>query len=111
MDSEKIRDVIVNLLINAMEAVEPLTGKIIVCTELDGLNHQIILRVSDNGPGIEDTNIIFEPFHSTKGSAGAGLGLTIARQIIQKHGGTLNAQSRLNEGATFTVCIPIHTSG
>lgn len=109
VDPEKIRDVVMNLVINAIEAVAPETGQVHVQTELDLCGGQLILQVSDNGPGIEDTNAIFEPFHSTKNNVGAGLGLTIARQIVQKHGGSLNAQSHPNEGATFTACIPIHT--
>jgi signal transduction histidine kinase len=109
MDSDKIRDVVMNLLINAIEAVEPRTGQVIVHTELDDRGQQVILRVSDNGHGIEDTSVIFEPFYSTKDNVGAGLGLTIAHKIVQKHGGTLNAQSLPGEGSLFTACIPINT--
>jgi len=107
LDAEKMRDVVINLLVNAIEAVEPNTGQILVQTELDKDGQQVVLRVSDNGKGIENTDPIFEPFYSTKDNVGAGLGLTIAQKIVQKHGGTLCAQSLPDEGAVFTVCIPM----
>ena len=110
LDTEKMQDVIMNLLINAIEAVEPKTGQIVVHTESDCDGQHVILRISDNGPGIADTNIIFEPFHSTKDNVGAGLGLTIARRVIQKHGGALEAKSLPGKGAMFTVRIPARTS-
>ena len=108
MDSEQMGDVVMNLLINAIEAVEAKTGRVTVSAELDAKSQQVILRVSDNGGGIEDTDRIFEPFYSTKPNVGAGLGLTITRQIIQNHAGTIAAKSVPNEGAVFTVCIPIN---
>ena len=109
MDAEKMRDVIMNLLVNAIEAVEPETGQVIVRTELDRDNQRVVLRVSDNGKGIENTGSIFEPFYSTKDNVGAGLGLTIAHKIVEKHGGTLTAKSLPGEGATFKVYIPMNT--
>ncbi|MHC4905073.1 MAG: sensor histidine kinase [Planctomycetota bacterium] len=108
IDPDKMRDVVMNVLINAIEAVEPETGQVVVSTELDKNNQQVVLRVGDNGPGIEDTGIIFEPFRSTKDNVGAGLGLAIARHVIQKHHGTIEAQSAPGEGAVFTVCIPVN---
>lgn len=109
MDSDKIRDVVMNLILNAIEAVEPKTGHIAVRTESADREKKIIFCVRDNGPGIVDTSIIFEPFHSTKGNVGTGLGLTIARKIVQKHGGTIEAQSLPGEGSVFTIRLPLHT--
>jgi len=106
VDPEKMQDVIMNLLINATEAVVPKTGQVIVHTERDRDGEHVILRVSDNGPGIEDTCVIFEPFHSTKDNVGAGLGLTIAQKIVHKHHGTIDVQSLPDEGTIFTVRIP-----
>ena len=96
-----------NLLINAIEAVEPKTGKVTVEAKLDEKTQQAILIISDNGPGIEYISVIFEPFYSTKDNIGAGLGLAIARNIIQKHGGTLEVKSPPQKGAIFTACIPV----
>lgn len=107
MDPEKMRDVVMNLLMNAIEAVESKTGQVQIQTELDQHSRQMILRVSDNGHGIEDTSVIFEPFQSTKGNVGTGLGLTITQHIIQKHGGTIEAQSPPDKGSIFTVRIPM----
>jgi len=107
MDAEQIRDVVMNLLINAIEAVEAGTGQVTVDTELDAKSRQVILRVSDNGPGIENIDQIFKPFHSTKPNVGAGLGLTITRRIVQKHTGTIVVKSSPNEGTIFTVRVPI----
>jgi signal transduction histidine kinase len=108
VDPDQMQDVIMNLLINAIEAVPPRTGQVVVHTELDSPNRQAVLRVSDNGPGIDDTRMIFEPFHSTKTNVGAGLGLTIARKIIGRHGGTIDVQSLPEEGSIFTVRLPLH---
>ena len=107
LDREKMQDAIMNLLLNAIEAVEPESGQVIVRTEVDSRHQQAILHITDNGCGIEDVNVIFKPFYSTKSNIGAGLGLTIARQIVERHGGTLNAQSRAGNGTTFTVKLPI----
>jgi two-component system, sporulation sensor kinase E len=105
MDMTKMQDVIMNLLINAIEAVEPETGQVIVSTEWN--REQAILRISDNGGGIENAEKIFEPFYSTKPNTNAGLGLTIAQKIIQNHRGTIQAQSR-TDNTVFTVSLPIH---
>lgn len=105
MDPEQMQDVVMNLLLNAMEAVPPQRGQVVVRTELDA-SGQVTLQVIDNGPGIENVSIIFEPFYSTKPNVGAGLGLTIARKIVRMHGGSLEVQSLLGEGSIFTVRIP-----
>jgi signal transduction histidine kinase len=106
IDADQIQDAIINLLINALEAVESKTGRIVVQTESDEISQQAILRVSDNGKGIDNPDQIFTPFYSTKSNAGAGLGLTIAKNIIESHHGTIQAQN-LDEGSVFTVRIPL----
>ena len=106
MDAEQIADVVMNLLLNAIEAVDANTGKVTIRTEPDREGEHIILSVSDNGPGIEDTSIIFEPFHSTKSNTNTGLGLTIARKIVENHAGTIEVQSAPGKETTFTVRIP-----
>lgn len=106
IDPDQMQDVIMNLLLNAIEAVPQQTGQVIVHTEQDDVAKEIILRVSDNGKGIEDVRSIFEPFHSEKPHVGTGLGLSIAKKIIQLHQGTIQVQSLLGEGSIFTVKIP-----
>ncbi|MEA3367550.1 MAG: HAMP domain-containing sensor histidine kinase, partial [Planctomycetota bacterium] len=76
-------------------------------TEQDDANNEVILRVSDNGKGIEDTETVFEPFHSEKLHAGTGLGLSIAKKIVEMHSGSIDVQSLPGEGSIFTVRLPI----
>jgi signal transduction histidine kinase len=107
VDPDQMQDVIMNLVMNAIDAVGA-NGEITVHTELDRQAGQAVLRVSDNGKGIEDTEIIFEPFHTDKPNVGTGLGLTIARKIVQMHKGTIEAQSVPGEGSIFTVRLPVN---
>ena len=106
MDAEQMTDVVMNLLINAIEAGDANTGEVTVRTELDSGGAHIILSISDNGPGIENAEKIFEPFYTTKSNLGTGLGLTIARKIVENHAGTIEIQSAPGQGAIFTVRIP-----
>ena len=108
-DAEKIKGVILNLLLNAMEAVEP-GGHIEIATATpagDAGCNDVTVSVSDNGCGIskEDWPRIFYPFYSTKGG-GSGLGLAIASNIVAAHGGKIEVTSGESEGATFTVTLP-----
>ncbi len=108
-DPEQLKEVLVNLIVNACEAMG--RGGRIVISEEHGLVEPIgpvaILRVSDNGPGIP-TDIqdeVFQPFFSVK-EEGTGLGLSIAARIVEKHGGRLDLQSQEGRGATFTIALP-----
>ena len=107
IDPDQVQDVVMNLVLNAIEAVPQQTGQVTVHTEQDDSTKEVILRVSDNGKGIEDIRTIFEPFHSEKPHVGTGLGLSIAKKIIQMHQGTIEVQSLPGEGSIFTVRIPI----
>ncbi len=103
-DSELIEMVLINLVKNAMEAVtEREEAHIIVCAYADTYG-RITIEVNDNGPGIipEALEKIFIPFYTTK-KTGSGIGLSLSRQIMQMHGGTLKADSVVNEGTTFTL--------
>lgn len=112
LDADGIYDVVLNLVLNAIDAVSDRTGVVNVTTELDSANGLLILRVSDNGPGIEDTEAIFEPFQSAKARVGTGLGLPIARKIVTQHGGAIKVDSMPGQGATFTITLPIrHLEG
>ncbi len=107
VDPDQMQDVVMNLILNAIEAVDPQTGQVTVHTELQSEPRELVLRVSDNGKGIEDMETIFEPFHSEKPHVGTGLGLSIAKKIIQMHKGTIDVQSLPGEGSIFTVQIPV----
>lgn len=106
LDPDRMQDVILNLTMNAVEAVEPGKGNVTVATEIDHDKNMLILRVSDNGPGIDDLSNLFEPFFSTKGQMGVGLGLAIVRKIVVQHKGSVDAQSIPGQGTTFTVRLP-----
>jgi two-component system, NtrC family, sensor kinase len=105
----EIRQVISNLVVNAMEATGP-GGKITISTRKDG--EQAVLAVADDGPGIESSELakIFEAFYTTKQGTGTGLGLWITQNIVEKHGGTIVASSRTsqqNHGTEFVLTFPL----
>lgn len=106
-DAEKLQQALLNLVKNALEAM-PDGGQLTICVSSgQGWN---LISVSDNGPGItaDDQLLLFEPFFTRKG-AGTGLGLSITKQIIEKHGGSLEVASDLGQGACFTVRLPHDT--
>ncbi len=107
IDADQIYDVILNLLLNAVDAVEADAGVIEVSTRFDVGQKRVTLTVSDNGAGIADAKAIFEPFQSSKPKVGTGLGLPIARKIVSQHGGTIHVQSQPGKGATFIVNLPV----
>jgi len=105
-EASKLEHVINNLLKNAQDAIAESQGQIIVQTKREGKD--AVITVADNGPGIPPAiqSKIFQPFFTTKGNKGTGLGLDISRQIIEAHGGKISVNSALGKGATFTVRIP-----
>ncbi len=107
VDAAKIRQVLINLIQNAAEAIES-EGRIVV--RASGFPEQpggLILAVEDDGPGIppENQKKIFEPFYSSK-FTGTGLGLAITQQLVEQHGGTLELDSEPGRGSTFYVLLP-----
>ncbi|MGD8239463.1 MAG: PocR ligand-binding domain-containing protein [Armatimonadota bacterium] len=104
---DKIGQVLVNLVRNAMQATRPPDGEIRVSAhEEDGY---AVIRVADNGEGIGEDVLprIWDPFFSTRGRAGTGLGLDICRRIVAAHGGTVEVESKAGKGTTFAVTIPM----
>ncbi|NLC32731.1 MAG: HAMP domain-containing protein [Clostridiales bacterium] len=111
-DKSKLRQVIYNLIDNAMKYTQD-GGLISLSVTREG--RDIILSVSDNGPGIKAENLphVFDRFYRidkarSRDSGGTGLGLSIVRQIITLHGGTIKATSEEGKGSTFIVALPIH---
>lgn len=109
MDSEHMRRALVNVVTNAVHALneEGASGKDLgVETARSGDNLEI--RITDKGPGIPEDlqQKIFEPLFSTKGF-GVGLGLSITRDIMEKHHGGIDVRSRLGEGTTVTLWVPL----
>ncbi|MBA2370331.1 MAG: histidine kinase, partial [Chloroflexi bacterium] len=113
--SDQLKQVILNLLLNAAESM-PEGGTITVTTQVyrDAgarflRSDAIQLQIRDTGTGIADEHMphIFEPFFSTKGEKGTGLGLWVSNGMIQSHGGSLQVRSRLGVGTTFSITLPI----
>lgn len=104
-DPDRIRQVVLNLALNAMEAIGH-SGKITVTTRQDGV--WFILEVTDTGPGIDPKILskLFQPFSTTKEN-GNGLGLSVAHSIIESHRGRIFAESKPSEGTCFTVKLPL----
>jgi two-component system NtrC family sensor kinase len=105
----EMQQVFLNLVNNALDVMEKTGGIITLGAKQAGNN--IIVTVSDNGPGIADANIarVFDPFYTTKPvGKGTGLGLSICYGIINKIGGDINVHSTKGEGATFEIRFPIN---
>lgn len=109
----QIQQVLMNLLINACQAMgdQPGMGKITITTRAEGGN--VVIEIADSGPGIPADVLprIFEPYFSTKSASdGTGLGLPISKRICEKHGGSLEVRSTIGEGTTFTITLPVEGS-
>jgi two-component system, NtrC family, sensor kinase len=107
-DPDQLRQVFIILLDNAAEAIEA-SGTITICTRpVD--EHWVEIRISDTGCGIAEENLnkVFTPFFTTKPlGQGTGLGLSIAYGIIKMHRGQINLQSKVGEGTTVTITLPM----
>ena len=103
VDEELIEQVLINLVKNAIEAIDLQQPKITLIADINEVNNARII-VKDNGAGIarEALEQIFIPFYSTKQS-GSGIGLSLSRQIMQLHNGTLTVDSELGQGTSFTL--------
>jgi len=104
-DSDQIHQVLLNLLLNAQQAIEG-KGRIEVTVEKKGAT--AVIEVKDNGRGIAPELLpnIFRPFYTTKGD-GTGLGLSLARRIVEDHQGRIDVTSAVGKGTTFAVVLPL----
>lgn len=108
ISSTEFQQVLLNLINNAMDAMDKTGGKLDIST--DTQNNEIIITVADTGPGIPEVNLskIFDPFFTTKPvGKGTGLGLSICYGIIRKMGGQIDVESAIGKGTTFTIRIPL----
>lgn len=109
-NAQRIEQVIINLLVNACQALEHKSQKIELKTYYRESSNQLILKVSDQGCGIPPENIssLSDPFFTTKReTGGTGLGLSVSSGIVREHGGTLTFDSKCGEGTTVTLSLPI----
>ncbi len=109
-DRDQMKQVVLNIIMNAMEAM-PNGGAIKLEGNRDHAEDQIILTISDTGPGIpkEALTKIFEPFYTTKHKTkGVGLGLSVVYGIVTQHGGDIEISGEPGQGAVFTISLPAH---
>ncbi|HUU21234.1 MAG TPA: ATP-binding protein [Phycisphaerae bacterium] len=107
-DAGGLHQVFLNLLINALDAVESGSGIITTSSHFDTMTRQVVVTVADNGAGIapDQADAIFELFHTTKNRGGTGLGLAVARKVVNEHNGQISVESTPGRGTTFTVVLP-----
>jgi two-component system NtrC family sensor kinase len=111
-DAHQIQQVLLNLIINAEQAVLAASGRgsLVIRTWHNVDDDSVALEVSDDGPGVpaEMRTKIFDPFFTTKEvGKGTGLGLTVAYAIVQEHGGHIRVESQPGRGASFVVELPV----
>jgi len=116
-DSGQLQQVFLNVIMNALQAMDD-GGKLTITTEPSSdigsifSGKSVIVKVSDTGCGIPQENLrkIFDPFFTTKEvGKGTGLGLAVAQRIVYEHKGTIEVESKVNYGTTFTVRFPVHS--
>jgi PAS domain S-box-containing protein len=104
-NASELREVFVNLIVNAVDAM-PQGGQLKICAIRKG--DRLRLRFSDTGTGMTDEvrAHVFEPFYTTKGARGTGLGLAVSYGIIERHEGTISVESKLGKGTTLLIHLP-----
>ena len=104
-NKEKLKIAFLNIIINAVEAVESITGELSI--SIDSLKEAHIVTIRDNGCGIPEENIsrLFEPYFTSKRN-GMGLGLAVTLNILQSHKATVDVTSVLKQGTTFVITFP-----
>ena len=111
LDPDQVRRVIINLVDNAIEAINQ-QGQVVVETHHDPGTNLVRIVLADDGPGIApaDREKLFMPYYSTK-KRGSGLGLAIVRRIVAEHGGTIEVSENLPRGTRFTLELPCEPEG
>lgn len=112
LDSERIHEMALNIILNAIDIVDDIGGLVSVETKYHPDEQVVTLSVTDNGPGMsaEMKEKIFTPFESEKKKFGTGLGMAIAKQIIDQHKGRIEIESLSSRGTTFTIQLPATAS-
>ena len=105
-NASELREVFVNLIVNAVDAM-PHGGKLTICSQLKG--ERLRLRFADTGTGMKDEvrERVFEPFYTTKGVLGTGLGLAVSYGIIERHKGSIGVESKPGKGTVFYIDLPV----
>lgn len=108
-DAEGIHRAVLNIVTNAIEAVEGMPDASVRVQTALSPNRALVVSVRDNGPGIpeEHRQALFSLFESTKGSRGTGIGLAVSRKIVQEHGGRIEVESSSDQGTVFRILLPV----
>jgi PAS domain S-box-containing protein len=106
VDQIQIQQVFINLIVNAIEALEGKQMAPLVVLRAATDSNGMLIRVIDNGPGVADPDRIFDAFMTTK-EKGMGIGLAVSRSTVEAHGGRLWAENNKTGGATFNVTLPL----
>ncbi|MEW6333997.1 MAG: ATP-binding protein [Thermodesulfobacteriota bacterium] len=111
VDENQMEQVFVNILLNAGQSM-PAGGTITIATYTEKEEYAC-LKITDTGTGISEENLgkIFDPFFTTKNDKGTGLGLSVSYGIVERHGGIIEVQSKLFEGTTFVIKLPLCPQG
>ena len=113
VDSNVLKQIIINIAMNALQAMEPEGGRLLVeSSALD--SSEVCITISDTGPGIAGESLarIFEPYFTTKRPGeGTGLGLFVTRTLVENLGGRIEVSSAPGEGTSFTVMLPVDEHG
>jgi signal transduction histidine kinase len=107
----RLEQVIINLVLNASQAIGTNEGEIALKTDYDANNHNILFYIQDNGKGMDEVTRknIFDPFFTTKrNEGGIGLGLSISLRIIKEHKGNIEVETKLGKGTKFTITLPVN---
>jgi len=108
MDGERIHEMALNLILNAIDIVDESGGIVSVETRYMAEQEEVLLGITDNGPGMTEDmkEKIFTPFESKKSKFGTGLGMPIAKQVIEQHNGRIEIETEVGKGTTFNVLLP-----
>jgi C4-dicarboxylate-specific signal transduction histidine kinase len=106
VDQIQIQQVFINLIVNAIEALEGRQAAPLVVLRAVTDSNEMLIQVIDNGPGVHDTEKIFDAFVTTK-DKGMGIGLAVSRSIVEAHRGRLWAEHNPDGGARFSVALPL----
>lgn len=108
LDAERIHEMALNILLNAIDIVDDEGGIVSVETRYLPEQEEVLYAVTDNGPGISEEmkEKIFTPFESKKSKFGTGLGMPIAKQVIDQHGGRIEIDTEIDKGTTFNIYLP-----
>jgi signal transduction histidine kinase len=112
LDPERMKDTLLNLVGNAIDAcAEVGGGRVTVATDLFQGTGEVVITVTDNGPGIPESirDTLFRPFTSTKGPRGTGLGLAIVERNVIAHEGKIFLDSNGQDGSEFQVRLPLRS--